>query len=176
LVSYFDSRYPVKRKTYTQSVGKLLPHRISQILQKLGFKTWINRGQTNGVDLKAYSEDRLVLVAEILNWSPVCVLSHRRKNCIIDNLSGYTCRKLLVYTCLENESILEDLTSYEIATLKIGYQIQPKYFYEFYSERDQVNLRRVDSRETKQDIKSKLVEYLHSSSIEAITPVFEIVE
>ena len=176
MIEVLRRRYPIERTRYTQSIGKLLPHRISQILQELGLKTWINHGQTNGVDLKAYdSEDHLVLVAEILNWSPVCVLSHKRKNNITNNLSRYNCKKLLIYTCFKNESFLEDLRSYRISLLKIGYQILPRHFYEFYLKRNHVESRKVDSRRTKQCIKSKIVEYLRFSSTEVFTPFFEIV-
>jgi len=167
LIDDFEYKYPIERTFYAQSVGKLLPHRISEIFQELGFDTWVNPNQTNGVDLEVYDdEDQLILVAEILNWSPVCVLSHKRKNNIITNLSGHNCKKLLIYTCLENESILEDLSSYEVSLLKIGYQILPWYFYEFFLEKDQIKSRRVDSTETKEDIKSKIIEHLQSSSIE----------
>ncbi|MDI6904606.1 MAG: hypothetical protein QMD13_03830 [Candidatus Bathyarchaeia archaeon] len=170
----FEYRYPIKRTRYTQSVSRLLPHRIGQIFKELGFKTWMNPGQTNGVDLKVYDdEDQLILVVEILNWSPVCALPHERKNNIITNLSGHNCKKLLIYTCLENESILEDLSSYEVSLLKIGYQILPWYFYEFFLEKDQIESRRVDSRETKEDIKSKIIEYLKSFSIEIHALTFE---
>jgi len=174
LIEVLRRRYPIERTRYTQSIGKLLPHRISQILQELGLKTWINHGQTNGVDLKAYdSEDHLILVAEILNWSPVCVLSHKRKNNITNNLSRYNCKKLLIYTCFKNESFLEDLRSYRISLLKIGYQILPRHFYEFYLKRNQVESRRVDSREIKEDLKSKIAEYLQFSSTDFLISTFE---
>ena len=79
MVENFEKRYPIKRTSYTQSVGKLLPHGIGQIFQELGFKTWINSGQTNGVDLKVYdNQDNLLLVAEILNWSIGSLLSEKR--------------------------------------------------------------------------------------------------
>ena len=174
MVSYFNSRYPVKRKAYTHSVGKLLPHRISQILQELGFKTWINRGQTNGVDLKVYDNgNNLLLVAEILNWSIGSLLSEKRKNCIIENLLCHNCEKVLIYTNFENKDALENFSEHGISLLKIEYQLLPKYFYNFFKAKDKIVSRRIDSRETKEDIKSKIIEYLQSSSIEILTSTFE---
>ena len=166
MVSYFNSRYPVKRKAYTQSVGKLLPHRISQILQELGFKTWINRGQTNGVDLKVYDNgNNLLWVAEILNWSIGSLLSEKRKNCIIENLLCHNCKKVLIYTNFKNENILENLSNRGISLLKIGYQLLPKYFYDFFKAKDEIISRKIDSKETKEDIRRKIIEFLVNSEI-----------
>lgn len=162
----FDRRYPIKRTRYTQSVGKLLPHRISQILQELGFKTWINHGQTNGVDIKVYdSEDNLILVAEVLNWSIGSLVSENRKGSMINNLLSHDCKKVLICTPFSNENKLEDFPDYGISFIKIDYQLLPKYFYNFYASKNQTESRKIDSRETKKDIKSKIIQYLQSSEI-----------
>jgi len=109
LVEGFEKRYPIKRTSYTQSVGKLLPHRIGQIFQEEGFTSWIAQGQENDVDLKVFDDEgNLVIVGEILNWSKVSLLSEKRKNCIIRNLTAYNCKKVLIYTIFENEYTLED--------------------------------------------------------------------
>jgi len=157
-----DRRYPVEETRYKQSVGKLLPHRLSQISRELGFETEIAKGQSNGVDIKIYQNRRLVLVGEVLNWSLESSLNIPRKNSIIDNFSRYTCKKVSIYTCLENESTLLDLARYEVDFIKIGYQLLPKSFYDFFTRKNQVTLREIDSRETRQDIKSKLIDYLQS--------------
>ena len=102
-------RYPVKRTEYIQSVGKLLPHRISQILNELGFRTWVNPKQGNDVNLKVFIRNKLIIVAEILNLSIGSRLSVKRKDCIIRNLSKYKCKKFLIYTVLDKNS-LEDFT------------------------------------------------------------------
>lgn len=159
-------RYPIERTRYTQSVGRLLPHRISQIFQELGFETWISQGQSNGVDLKVYdTKDHLILVAEVFNWSSYSSLAENRKNNIINNLSEFKCKRLLIYTCFENENCLSDLSNHSISCLKIGYQILPEYFYNFYSRKNQMESRKIDSKETKADIKSRIIEYLQYSGI-----------
>lgn len=177
MVSRFNIRYPVKRTRYTQSVGKLLPHRIGQIFQEEGFTSWIAQGQENDVDLKVFDDEgNLIIVGEILNWSKVSLLPEKRKNCIIRNLTAYNCKKVLIYTSFENEYTLEDLQNHGIVLVRIGYQLLPKEFYKFYAKKNQTESRKIDSRETKEDIRSKITRYLQSSSISVLTPVFEVVE
>jgi len=163
----FDRRYPIEKYRYYQSVGKLLPHRIGQIFQELGFRSWIAKKQSNDVDLKVFDDkDNLILVAEILNWCLYSELSEKRKNWIITNLSKYNCKKLLIYTVLKNENVLDCLAVYKISLLKIGFQLLPKSFYDFFARKNQIESREIDSRNNRIYIKSKLMEYLRSSSIE----------
>jgi hypothetical protein len=164
LTEDFERRYPIKRTRYTQSVGKLLPHRISQIFQELGFKTWINSGQGNDIDIKVFIGDKLIIVAEILNWSVGSMLSEKRKNSIIDNLSKYDCIKLLIYTVLDDNS-LKDFRRNGISLIEIGYQLLPKKFFDFFSMTIRIKSRRVDSKETKGDMESKIEDFLSSSEI-----------
>jgi len=158
-------KYPIKRYKYTQSVGRLLPHRISQIFEELGFKTWINSAQGNDIDLKVFFGNNTIVVAEILNWSIGSILSEKRKSNIIKNLSKYNCEKLLIYTILKDKN-LEDFNNNGISLLRIGYQLLPKKFYEFFLKIDQIESRRIDSKKTKEDIRSKVLDYLQSSNIE----------
>lgn len=156
-------KYPIDLKRYLQCTGKLLEHRIGQIFQELEFETQISKGQSNGVDLIVKDkEGKLVLVAEILNWCPYSELSPKRKKKIIFNLTQHECRKLLIYATLENESYLRDLSDLGISSLKIGFQVLPRFFYEHWALNKQVEQRRIDSRETKELIKSKILEYLLS--------------
>jgi hypothetical protein len=162
-----SSRYPVPMKEYTQKTGRLLAHRLGQISQQLGYTSWICKGQKNGVDLKLFDQDNnLILVAEILNWSCYTELSSERKNWIIKTLSQHSCNRLLIYTTMENENMLNGLSVYAISTLKLGYQILPKYFYSHYERKGQVERRRIDSWETSLNIKLKLKEYLQSLRLE----------
>jgi len=175
LIEDLNRRYPVRKRTqYTQSVGKLLPHRISQILQELGFKTWINHGQTNGVDIKVYdSDDHLILVAEVLNWSIGSWISENRKGSMINNLLSYGCKKVLIYTPFSNENEIEDVQTHGISLMKIDYQLLPKDFYDFYASKNQVESRKIDSRETRDDIKSKIEDFLSSKVIDNEHLIFD---
>jgi hypothetical protein len=168
-----DRRFPIERKKYIQSVGKLLEHRLGQIFQELGFETEIAKGQGNGLDIKVFRGNSLIIVGEVFNRSVRSSLSKKNKAGIIRNLSSYGCEKVLIYTCLQNKSILEDFPP-GIFLLEIGYQIQPKFFYDFWARRNQVTLREIDSRETRQDIKSKLIDYLHSIELYPI-PLVEVI-
>lgn len=162
-----SGRYPDNQREYCQSVGRLLPAIVAAILRDLGFRVWVNEGQSNGVDLKAFDKkDNLVFVAEITNWSSFSRMSEKRKNWIISNLSQYECNKVLICTALENESILSDLSFYGISLLKTGYQVLPENYYEHYARKNQVIRRRIDSEETREDIKSKIENYLRNSQIE----------
>jgi hypothetical protein len=156
-------RYPVRRKLYIKTVGELLEKIISQAFNELGFRTEI-AGSSNGVDIKVFDkEDDLFLVAEILNWSPRSWLSHKRKNNIIHNLSKYDCARLLIYTCMKDENLLQDLMAQRIQTLKIGFQILPKNYYNFYFKKNQVDLREADSEETREEIKMRIIECVTAS-------------
>ena len=165
-----SARYPDEQHKYCQSVGRLLPNIIGLALRDLGFKVWVNPDQSNGVDLKLYDkEDNLVLVAEIINWSSYSEMANNRKRSIISNLSEYNCRRVLIYTTLKNEGVLDDLGSNEISLLKIGYQVLPETYYQFYAKKGQVCRREIDSEETRQDIRSKMVNFLQSSGIQIQT-------
>jgi hypothetical protein len=173
----YSDRYPIERSRYFQSVGKLLPHRIGQIFRELGFGSWIAKGQSNDVDLKVFDDkDNLILVAEILNWSSHSRMSEIRRNWIISNLSRYNCHRLLIYTVFENEKILGFFDDYGISLLKIGFQLLPKSFYYFFARKNQVENRKRDSRVSKQDIKSKIIEYLQSSSMEILIQILKVVK
>ena len=158
-------RYPVKRSEYARAVGRLLPHRIGQILKELGltedagFRVWINCSQANDVDLKIYFRDDLILVAEILNWSFRSRLSDKRSNNIVSNLLKYDCARLLIYTCLDERSI-EYFTEKNIHLIGIGYQLLPKHFYKHFSKLDQVDFREIDSKKTKKDIRLNIQHFL----------------
>ena len=137
-LTHFDLRrkYPVPMNIYNQSVGRLLPHRICQILEELGYETWMNPRQGNGVDIKAWFNGSLILVIEVLNWSIGSHLSDRRFRSMIDNFSEYNCAKVLIYTVLEKDKV-EKFESNEIITLEIGYQFLPKQFYYFFKQKGQ---------------------------------------
>jgi hypothetical protein len=152
-------------KVYHQKTGRLLEHRIGQEFNELGYESWINKGQCNGIDLKVWdSEGNLIIAAEILNWGPTSDLSDKRKRSIRSNLSEYTCNKVLIYTQMGNEQALEGLETENISTLKIGCQIVAKYYYKKLA-RTQVEGKKIDSRETTLLIKSKIREYLQSLSL-----------
>lgn len=157
----FERRYPINRTRYTQAVGKLLAHRISQVFKDLGFETRLNCGQSNGVDLEVYYKNLRILAAEVLNWSIGSFLSNKRKNWIIRNLTSYKgCYKVLIYTVFKNEYVLEDFQNHEISLIRIGYQLLPKEFYRFYAKKKQTKSRKIDSKKTRELIKSRIVKYL----------------
>jgi hypothetical protein len=159
-----DRRFPVEDHIYFQTTGKLLPRRISQILQELGYKVWINPKQGNDVDLKVWYDNELILVAEILNWSIKSRLSKKRRKKMISNLRQYHCDKVLIYTNL-NRKHLPRFSFNGICYIKIGYQVLPKSYYEFFQNREQITNRRIDSKIVKQDIECKIKEYLRRRKI-----------
>jgi hypothetical protein len=160
---YRVRRFPIERHAYNKKTGSLLQHRISQILRDLGFKTEIRKVEANGADLRVYNDEgNLIVVGEILNWSLRSYLNIDRKTEIINNLSEHSCRRILIYALMGNEHILEDLRLHEISTIRIGYQILPEYFYDFYAQKNQTKSRRIDSRKTTEEIRSLLHSYLRS--------------
>lgn len=162
-----DKRFRVRQSVYDKCVGKLLPHRIGQILKELGFRTRIFEVEENGVDIKVFDNDnRLILVGEIVNWSHRSYMNNSRITKIISNLSEYQCQRLFIYTAIGGESLLKNLDDYGIPKLKIGYQLLPKFFYDHFAKKDQVILREIDSRITRRDIKTKVGKFLQSSAIE----------
>lgn len=154
-------RFPVKRTVYMQTTGRLLPRRISQILRELNsnFTVWINPSQGNGIDLKVWYGCDLIIAGEVLNWSVKSKLSEKRIEGIISNLHEFPCRKLLVYTTLDNNHVSRFVQN-EIDVMEIGYQILPRFYYNFYFKKGQVVKREIDRAKTKNDIKKKIVSYL----------------
>jgi hypothetical protein len=162
-----SERYPIDQRLYTKCVGSLLQHRVGQILKDLGYRTKVARVESNGVDLKVYKEEsNLILVGEIINWSCCSYPNKKRKKGIIRNLSQYPCRKLLIYSTMGKEFLLESLESQDISKLKIGYQLLPRHFYDHFARQNKILYRRVDSRETTQDIRAKIANLLQSFGIE----------
>lgn len=148
-----------------QTVGRLLPRRISQILRESGFKVWINPNQGNNIDIKVWSNNStLIIVGEILNWSIGSRLAEKRLNKMISNLNNFDCRKLLVYTTLDQASVSEFIQN-GIDVVEIGYQLLPKFYYDFFSVKRQVERREIDSEITKKDIREKITSYLERRNI-----------
>jgi hypothetical protein len=167
-------RFPVEQQECNKCVGALLQHRIGQVLKHLGFRAKVSKVESNGVDLEVYDNgDNLFLVGEIINWSPYSYLSIPRRNRIIANLSQYHCNKVLIYAAMQGENLLDDLDSYGISKLKIGYQLLPKSFYKHYLEKDMVESRRVDSRKTRKDILEKISNLLNLLRIQNQKSFFE---
>jgi len=164
----FVEKYLVDRTVYLQSVGRLLPRRISQILRELGFAVWINPKQGNNVDMKVWYRNELILVVEILNWSLRSYLSEKRCNKIISNLSKYDCHRLIIYTVLDRKNWLR-LRKNKMDTLKIGYQVLPKAFYDFFKIKRQVTKRKVDCKQVKKDIEFKILKYLKKKNLHVST-------
>lgn len=158
----FKKRYPLAKSEYLKAVGTLLPHRIGQILQNLGYTAHIESIHSNGVDLKVSSNEDLFLVAEILNWSPYTELNYKRRSCIQRNLCKYNCYKVLIYTSMKNSEILEPLLDEGIILLCLDNQILPKVFHEFYQQRNQVENRTVDCKENIEHVRRKIISCLSS--------------
>jgi len=121
---------------YTERVGELLPNILGKIFRELGFEVWVNPQQVNGVDLKVCRESNPVIVAEVLNWSIRSRLTLRRRDCIIENLNRFVCKKLLVHTI--QLSGLDTLRENGIDLLCVGYQVLPQDFYDFYLNKEQI--------------------------------------
>ena len=153
-----------------QKTGRLFAHRLGQLFIQVGYATWICKGQNKGVDLKVYEYNERycnttpVLVAEVLNWSPKTNIADTRLRKIIRNLSGHDCHRVLIYTTMGNEHVLNELRLHNISTLKIGYQVLPKHFYQHFVARRRAIGRRIDSRETTLHIKSVITEYMQAIS------------
>jgi len=159
----FSKRYPIEMHKYAQSAGALFAHRIGRIFEILGFTTWIVKGQNNGIDIKVYHESNLILVCELLNWSPYTRLSEKRKAKLLNNLTRAEfsgARKVLIYTAMKDETVLNDLWLYDVETIKIGTQILPKYFHRYYAIKKQIVGRAIDSTESTNLVTEKLSAYI----------------
>lgn len=162
-------KYPVSN--YRQKTGRLLPHRIGQILkelgctQRFGVRIWVNPKQGNDLDFKVWLDDALVLVGEVLNWSIGSNMSVHRCNNIISNLLSYNCHKILIYTVPLERKYWLKIRMNGIDTVRIGYQLLPKPFYGFFKFKNKSTRRKVDSKETKADIKAKISQYLRNKAI-----------
>jgi hypothetical protein len=154
---------------YAQSTGALLANRISDILEKMGFETWTVEGQNNGVDMKVWYQDNLIMTCEILNWSPYTMLSNRRKKRIIKNLTNPKhgiSKRVLIYTAMKDETVIQDLPAHGISTIKFGCQVLPKHFYKFYKNKNQVVCRQIDSKATNAIIESKIRDFIGTINLD----------
>ena len=144
-----------------QTTGRLLPRRINQILREINpnLKVWTNPYQGNGIDLKVWYDGSLIIAGEVLNWSIKSKLPEKRRETMISNLHEFPCRKLLVYTTLENNHVSRFIQN-GIDVLEIGYQLLPRFYYDFFLQKEQVIKRRIDSSAIKEDIRNKIVVYL----------------
>jgi len=70
-------------------------------------------------------------------------------------LNQYSCPKVLIHTTLSNHEV-QKFADTDIIVFKIGYQLLPKYFYNFFREKNQIQQRRYDSKEIKEDLKMKI--------------------
>jgi hypothetical protein len=162
----FKNRYPVKRDVYARKVGKLLPSILEKIFLELGAsKVIITKGQGNGVDIKIWdSKGTLIIVGEVLNWSPMSLLSGKRLTNIINNLRRYSCNRVLIHTCL-NKKLSPMFSSNGICQIGIGYQVLPLKYYEYFQKRSQILSRRPYSPAVKQDIKKQVKKFLKRRQI-----------
>jgi len=163
-----SNKYPVLKNIYYQKVGKLLPHRIGQILKELGYneknhyRIWINPKQGNDVDIKMWHKGSLILVGEILNWSIKSQLSEKRFKSMTNNLSQFSCQKVVIHTLLPEEKV-KIFQEKGIKTLEIGFQTLPKHFYNHFAIKGQTFGRKIDNKNTKIDIKIKIINFFKNN-------------
>ena len=161
-----SQRHPIESHRYAKAVGKLLPHRLGQILKSLGFVVKLNKLQANGVDMRVEDKDgNLFLVAEILNWSSYTGLSQKRLQGIIRNLEEYDCTKVLIYTAMKNDFVLSSVSDRGICLLSLKYQVLPLYFFVFFALKEQVTKRIIDNSLSNQYIRVKLIRFLETNRL-----------
>jgi len=153
-------RFPCEQREYVKTVGELLVIILSEILIELGFEVIVPPQNATGVDLRIFVGNRLIAVAEVLNWSIGSRLTDIRKNNIIRNLNDYNCNKLFIHTVpLSN---LDGFTESEIYLLQIGFQVLPEPYYNFFLTKRQVERRTVDSNSTRSNIRAKILDYINN--------------
>jgi len=158
---------------YRQCLGRLLTHRVGQIIRNKGFKTEVVYGQGNGVDLKVRLCDTLVLVAETKNYNIKTKLSDDIIENVISNLNEYPhCKKYFIYSQMANKEVLNKLSNQGISILEIGYQILPEWFYNSIDPRYRL-YRSIDSKSTSAHIEEKLSPILQSLVTDYFNQVIE---
>jgi hypothetical protein len=164
--------YFAEDERYRRALGKLLPHRIGQILEKMGFKVKLSFGQSNGVDIKVWLNRKLVLVIETKNYNLRTKITDELIENTITNLEEHPCcKKYFIYTQMANEEVLDRLNQQGIHILKIGYQLLPKWFY--YSIEPKYRCyRKIDSSDTSREIGRKIYPMLHSIMLENIDQLY----
>lgn len=150
-------RYPEKTSIYKREVGRLLQDAVGECFVELGYRVWVNPNQGNGVDVKVWNRDELIIVKEVLNWGIGSYMSPKRSRNIIRNLSKYSCHKILFYTV--GDRINLDWFK-GIDKIKLGYQVLPLKYYRHFEKKNQVIKRRLYTQEVVGDIKRLIVDYL----------------
>lgn len=148
--------YDTDNESERRALGRLLSHRIGQILKKMGFDAKVARGQSNGVDIIVSLNSKILLVAEIKNYNIRTKIPDKIIRDCIKKLEEYpNCKRYLIYTQMANKKVLTQFAERGISVFEIGYQLMPKEF--FNSIRPEYRTyRNVDSKFTSEDIKQKL--------------------
>lgn len=160
-----DLRLPCKQGEYCRIVGQLLPMTISKNLFDFGFKAKAGPLSANDVDLQAYIADRLVLVAEVLNWSVSSRLADKRKNRIIKNLIAFDNVARALIHSVPNSNIDGEFDEKGVDTVCIGFQLLPQEFYGFFVERGHVIKRRPLTAKAFSHINVTIANYLKEKGL-----------
>lgn len=153
--------FPCRKEEYCRIVGELLPTTISKVLFDCGFRPEASPLSANDVDLRVYLADRLVLVAEILNWSISSRLADKRKNKIIKNLIAFSNVARALIHSVPNSNIDDEFAEKGIDTVCIGFQLLPNEFYSFFVEKGHIVKRRPVTMKAFHDIRATIANYLN---------------
>jgi hypothetical protein len=161
-IQYSVYAYYPEDERYRRSLGKLLPHRIGRILDKVGFTTKVSFGQSNGADIKAWIANKLVLVIETKNYNVRTKITDELLENTVENLQAHPySKKYFIYTQMANEEVLDYLRENGINVLKLGYQLLPRWYYYSILPSNRC-YRMIDSSLTSKEIKQKLYPMIHS--------------
>jgi hypothetical protein len=156
-----DDYYDPQNEKHRRIIGACLARRIAKIFEDLGFKTEWAKGQSNGMDIKVWLNNKIALVIEAKNYNMMSKIENKKIDEALANFRKYPdCTKYVVYSCMANENALRRFTKEGIKLLKLDYQLMPEKFYNSLNPSVRTH-RRIDNESTSADIKARLYPIIH---------------
>ena len=154
--------YPVKPRRYREYVGDILPDAVKFVLEGKGYTVRLNRAFVNGVDLKTFHENNLIMVGEIFNLWKHSHINSLRAQGYIRNLCQYDCKRIIICSLTET---FESRWFRDLDIISLGYQLLPETFYRFFEKKGETDDRKMLTSDTLQHIDSLITEYLENNNL-----------
>jgi hypothetical protein len=162
--SYHNKRdkrkYPVKRRSYCESVGDAGQRTVKEALKMLGCQVTMAKSvHANNVDIIFYRDGKIGALEVFNEDANRSYISTKRASGMRRNLRGFKYKGVVCNEGLTKSSETRRIIK-NIPFLKLGFQILPRRFYDFFNKRRELFHRKIDSRNTLKHVKNALEGFL----------------
>jgi len=165
-LSWCEARYPVSRKEYSNTLGKLREDRVKHIFEELlhrhlGFEVITHHVNGNGPDLVIKHNGKVISKFEIMNENVSSYIDVKRAHRFRNNLRGVRCKGII---CSHKNSVTKNKEAKrilkDIPIIEVGFQTLPESFYAFYKKRGKTFKRRIANDESLESLKDKILSFI----------------